>query len=162
MSQAPQVVAFPSKSPKAKSPSRKAAKQINRQAIAATALGGVAVALAALSLNDLASGIALVSPNVATWQAWALAVGVDCSFIATELIALTIGDKLRKTIARYSQGLIAGTMIGSAIMNAFAFAHGVTGWQAYAAGFEGAVIPALIFVATKIATTVWIDSHSRA
>jgi hypothetical protein len=51
-------------------------------------------------------------------------------------------------------------MVGSAVMNAFAFAHGVTGWQAYAAGFEGMVIPGLIFVATKIATTVWIDANN--
>ena len=147
---------------KAKSPSKRAIKANRRQAMTATALGGVAVALAALSLNDLASGIALVSPNVSTWQAWALAIGIDAGFITTELVQLTIGEKLRKAIARYSQGLIGGTMVGSAVMNAFAFAHGVTGWQAYAAGFEGAVIPALIFVATKIATTVWIDSQAKA
>jgi hypothetical protein len=80
-------------------PSKRAMKANRRQAMTATALGGVAVALAALSLNDLASGIALVSPNVSTWQAWALAIGIDAGFITTELVQLTISEKLRKAIA---------------------------------------------------------------
>jgi hypothetical protein len=129
--------------------------------MAATALGGVAVALAALSLHDLADGIALVSPGSSGWQSWALAVGIDCGFITTELLQLTIGEKLRKQISRYSQGLIVGTMCGSAVMNAAAFAASASGWRAYAAAALGVAIPGLIFVLTKLATTAWIDANNR-
>jgi hypothetical protein len=143
-------------------PSRKAVKANQRQAMTATALGGVAVAAAALSLCDLAHGIALVSPASAGWQSWALAISIDCGFIGTELVQLTIGEKLQRSIARYSQSLIAGTMVGSAVMNAAAFAASASGWQTYAAAALGAAIPGLIFVLTKISTTVWIDSHAKA
>ena len=143
-------------------PSKRALKANRRQAMTATVLGGVAVALAALSLSDLAHGIALASPGSAGWQSWALAIGIDCGFIGTELVQLTIGEKLRKAIGRYSQSLIAGTMIGSAVMNAAAFAASASGWQQCAAAALGIAIPGLIYVLTKIATTVWIDSQAKA
>jgi hypothetical protein len=53
-----------------------------------------------------------------------MAVGIDLGFIALEASQLaTVGEKLRKQIARWTRHAILGTVIGSAAMNAFAFHH---------------------------------------
>ena len=93
---------------------------------------------------------------------WALAIGIDCGFIATEFTQLAIGDKLRRAISGYTKPLIIGTMLGSAAMNAFAFAASATGlWQVAAAAL-GAAIPGMIYALTRIAAAVYIDTHSRS
>jgi hypothetical protein len=113
MNQATQVIRPTAFKVKA-APSKRAVKANRRQAMAATGLATVAIALAALSLADLAHGVALVSPGSAGWQSWALAIGIDCGFITTEFGQLTIGEKLRKAIACYAKPLIIGTMIKAA------------------------------------------------
>jgi hypothetical protein len=47
-------------------------------------------------------------------------------------------------VTRYAPPAIVGTLLGSAIMNAFAFASQSDGWMTYAAIVLGLVIPALI------------------
>ena len=69
-----------------------------------------------------------------------------------------MGEKLRKHIARWTRHAIIGTAIGSAAMNAFAFAAqtGVggegTAWMASAAVTLGIAIPALVYALMRVGT----------
>jgi hypothetical protein len=89
-------------------------------------VGGVAVALTALSLHDLADGVRIVTHS-ATCQSYAMASGIDLGFISTELVMLTASDKSRKTLSKFANPAIIGTLCGSAVMNAFAFAKDADG-----------------------------------
>ena len=73
----------------------------------------------------------------------------------------TGGRSVDVQIGRYTQSLIGGTMIGSAVMNAFAFTASATGWQVYAAAAFGIAIPGMIYALMKIAAAVYIDSNNR-
>jgi hypothetical protein len=85
----------------------------------------------ALSLHHLADGIMLVTKAPA-WEAWPEGTGIDLGFVSMELatIAATT-DKLRKAIGRYTKPAIAGTLAGSAVMNAFAFGMQADGYESY-------------------------------
>jgi hypothetical protein len=50
---------------------------------------------------------------------------------------LTIGEKLRKAVSCYVKPAIAGTLIGSAMLNAFAFATGADGVAMQPSGSDG-------------------------
>lgn len=133
-------------------------KRLSRQRLAAVGLGGVAVALTALSLSHLAHGVQMVTGSLA-WEAWAMAVGIDLGFVALELgqIAVTT-ETLRKQVARYSKPAIIGTLAGSAVMNAFAFAAPASGWcMTSAAIVLGVAIPALVYCLTRIGACLYID-----
>ena len=136
-------------------------KAMRRQMLASSAVGVVSVTLTALSLCHLAQGIEIVT-SAATWESWAMATGIDLGFIsleAAQLMATT--DKLRKAISRYTRPAIIGTLTGSAIMNAFAFASQTTGWKVYAAIALGTAIPALIYAMTRIGAALYIDCHTK-
>jgi hypothetical protein len=113
----------PAKQTRVASTSKRAVKALRRQTITAGLVGGVAVALTALSLHDLAEGVRIVTHS-ATWQSYAMASGIDLGFISTELAMLTASDKERKAIAKFANPAIIGTLCGSAVMNAFAFRQG--------------------------------------
>src|SRR5580704_2914168 len=82
---------------------RKALKALRRQSGAAIAIGAVGVTLVTLSLNHLAHGIELVTA-APTWEAWAMAVGIDLGFVALEASQLAAaGEKLRKQIAHFTK-----------------------------------------------------------
>jgi hypothetical protein len=102
-----------------------------------------------LSLSHLAHGIEIVTHSAA-WEGWALAVGIDCGFILMELACITtVADKVRRVVERYPRPAIAGTLAGSAVMNAFAFASGVSTLQMQIAGsVMGCAIPALVHCLT--------------
>lgn len=161
-----QVIALPTKSaPKSQrtaTKSRRAVRAMRRQALAAAGIGLVAATLTGLSLSHLAHGIALVTA-APDWQAWSMAVGIDLGFVGLELSQLTIGEKLRKAVACYTRPAIAGTLIGSAALNAFAFATGASGplMQA-AAAVLGLAIPGLIYALTRIGAAIYIDTHARS
>jgi hypothetical protein len=76
--------------------------------------------LTALSLKHLASGIAGVT-GCDAWEGWAMAAGIDLGFVALELAQLSVGDRVRRQIARFAKPAIIGTLAGSATMNAVAF-----------------------------------------
>jgi hypothetical protein len=123
----------------------RATKAIRRQAGTAVAVGLVAVTLTALSLSHLAHGVEIVTGSSLA-ESWAMAIGIDCGFIALELSQLAIGDRVRKQIARFARPAILGTLAGSAAMNAFAFAaQTVNPWMLAAAVILGIAIPALIY-----------------
>jgi hypothetical protein len=71
------VVRLPSTRPQARPhTTKRAAKALRRRTITAYFVGGVAVALTALSLHDLAEGVRIVTHG-ATWQSYAMASGID-------------------------------------------------------------------------------------
>ena len=136
-------LSFPKKSSKPGS-SRSFQKKLKRQAMAGTAIGSVAVVLTGLSLDHLATGIEIVT-NVSGWQNWAMAIAIDLGFITLELAQLSATtDKVSKVISRFTKPAIAGTMIGSAFMNAFAFSAQASGYMVGPAIVLGLAIPAMI------------------
>jgi hypothetical protein len=159
----PNVVHLPTPTKATVTRRSRANKAIRRQSLAAIGIGLVACTVTALSLHHLADGIMLVTKAPA-WEAWSEGTGIDLGFISMELatIAATT-DKLRKAISRYSKPAIAGTLAGSAVMNAFAFAMPADGYVSMAAGtLLSAAIPALVYCLTRIGAALYIDCHSRA
>lgn len=142
---------------------RRAVRALRRQAGTAVGVGCVAVTLTALSLNHLAHGIEIVT-GCHSWEGWAMAVGIDLGFIALELSGIaTMSERLRRHAARFAKPAIIGTLIGSAAMNAFAFAAGAaTAYMMAAAVTLGIAIPALIYALTRVGAALWIDCHGRA
>jgi hypothetical protein len=135
---------------------------LRRQQLTAGLVGGVAVALTALSLHDLAQGVQIVTHGSA-WQSYAMASGVDLGFISTELVMLTASDKERKALAKFTTPAIIGTLCASAVMNAFAFAKDADGAMMTAAAIAmGVAIPALIYAFTRIGADRWISAHNKA
>lgn len=143
-------------------PSSKAATRANQQRVAAYGIIGVALVLAGLSLTDLSSGIELVT-RCATWQAWALAIGVDMGFVAMELATMAVStDKLRKRISKYTRPAIIATMTGSAMLNALAFAWTAQGYAMQAGAVVlGIAIPALVYVLTRVGAEMIIDQRQQ-
>jgi hypothetical protein len=93
-----------------------------------------------------------------------LAIGIDCGFILMELACITtVADKVRRVVERYAGRLIAGTLAGSTVMNAFAFASDADTLQMQIAGsVMGCSIPALVYCLTRIGAALYIDCYSRA
>jgi hypothetical protein len=81
----PRVVSLPDR--RARPHNRRTLKALGRQSDAAIAIGGVGVTLVTLSLNHLAHGIELVT-GAPTWEAWAMAIGIDLGFVALEGVAV--------------------------------------------------------------------------
>jgi hypothetical protein len=137
-------------------------KAIRRQAGTAVGIGTVAVTLTALSLSHLSHGIEIVT-GAQSWESWAMAVGIDLGFVALELAQIaTVAERVRKQIGKYARPAIIGTLIGSAGMNAFAFAaQTVNPWMMAAAVTLGVAIPSLIYALTRVGAALYIDCHSR-
>jgi hypothetical protein len=151
---------------KVPTPSRRdqrASRALRRQGGTAVAIGGVAVTLTALSLSHLAHGITIVT-GAETWEAWAMAVGIDLGFIALELSQIaTVSDRLRKNVSRFARPAILGTLAGSAAMNAFAFAaQAANPWMLAAAITLGVAIPALICALTRVGAALYLDCDAWA
>jgi len=93
-----------------------------------------------------------------------MAVGIDLGFVALEASQLAaMGEKVRRQIARWARPAILGTVIGSAGMNAFAFAaHTTTVWMTSAAVTLGIAIPALVYALMRVGAALYIDCHSKA
>lgn len=139
----------------------RATRALRRQAATAAGIGLVAVTLTGLSLSHLAHGVALVTGS-SDLESWAMAIGVDLGFVALELSQISIGDRLRKQVGKYAKPAILGTLVGSAAMNAFAFAGQATNYWTMSAGIAlGVAIPALIYAMTKVGAMMYIDTNSR-
>ena len=153
-------LSFPKKSSKPGSP-RSFQKKLKRQAMAGTAIGSVAVVLTGLSLDHLATGIEIVT-NVSGWQNWAMAIAIDLGFITLELAQLSATtEKVSKAISRFTKPAIAGTMIGSDFMNAFAFAALASGYMVGPAIVLGLAIPAMIYSLTRVGAALYVDCDSK-
>lgn len=139
----------------------RATKALKRQAAMATGVGFVACTLTTLSLNHLAKGVELVT-HADGPEAWAMAVGIDVGFVALELSQLVINERVRKQISKYSRPAILGTLVGSAVMNSFAFMAQAEGYvMLTAAALLGIAIPGLVYCLTRVAAALALDCHTR-
>jgi hypothetical protein len=114
------------------------------------------------SLSHLAHGITIVS-GTGGWQSWALAVAIDLGMAASETAMITPGERVKKDIKWYSASMIAGTLVLSAAMNAFAFAAQATTLPFEIAGVVfGVSVPAAIYVLLRQAAALFLDSRRRS
>lgn len=141
----------------------RATRALRRQAATAAGIGLVAATVTALSLRHLSHGIGIVT-GAEGWEAWAMAVGIDLGFVALELAQVaTVSERVRKQVAKFAKPAIVGTLLGSAGMNAFAFAAQATGtWTIAAAVALGVSIPALVYCLTRVGAALYVDTHARA
>lgn len=146
------------KSPVAKKISPKQIKIARQRRYAAFALCGFAVVLTCLSLTDLSEGIKLVT-KCAAWQSWALAIGIDCSFLGFEVAAMTCPTNAKVT--RITFPAIIALLSMSAIFNALAFSHEAAGWEIIPAVGLGVAIPAIIFALTKVAGAILLIDTAK-
>ncbi len=152
-----QVVKFPKKvakvNPKVSSTHR---RQLRQQLLSGAAVSVVALTLTGLSLNHLAHGISIVTHSD-MMEAWAMAIGIDLGFVAVEMAQMSVtNEKLLKDISKYANPTIVGTMVGSAVLNAFAFVAQAEGWMMIPAVIMGLAIPAMIYSLTKIGTKMYL------
>lgn len=132
---------------------------IKRQAMAATAIGAIGLVLTTLSLKHLSHGVEIVT-GVDAWESWAMAIGIDLSFIALEVAQLCCStETLRKEIEKWTKPSIVGTMIGSAAMNAFAFGMAANGLWIIPAVTLGLAIPTLIYILTRISVKMYLNGQ---
>jgi hypothetical protein len=133
--------------------------RVQRQLAASAAVAAIGLVLTALSLSHLAHGVAIVT-GIPAWQSWATAIGFDLTLIALESAQLVaIGEPVRREIARWARPSILGVLVGSACMNAFAFAEKVSGWWLAPAIAIGIAIPCLIYVLTRISVALFLATQ---
>jgi len=161
MTQAANVISIakPSKTLPKRRTTNKATKQARHQLLAGVAVGAVALTLTGLSLTHLAHGIEIVTA-APSWEAWSMAVGIDCGFVVLEVARLAVTEKLAREIQKYAAPTIIGTLIGSALLNAFAFGAAASGYIVVPAVALGLAIPAMIYSLTTVATKMYLGRKS--
>jgi hypothetical protein len=145
---------------------KQAAKALHRQGATAMSVGIVAAILTTLSLAHLAAGITALT-GASAWEGWALAIGIDLGFVALELCQLaTVSEKVRKEVSWFAKPAIVGTLVGSAGMNAVAFASRYITIDPVAmtaaAIVLGVAIPTLIYCLPRVGAALAADCHARA
>jgi hypothetical protein len=111
-------------------------------------LAATTLALLAVSLFHLAEGVQLLT-ECPTWQAWALAIGIDLMFCASEYAIITEGNDA-PSIRHWGEGLTAMTVAMSAGLNAMAFSHNHIDWDHSAAAGFGIFIPTAVYITTQM------------
>jgi hypothetical protein len=130
--------------------------KLRRQGRAAVMVGLVALVMVALSLKHLAHGVELITGSP-QWEAWAMAIGIDLSFISIELGQLVaVTEAVRRRGERFARPMIAGTLVGSAAMNAYAFGWQAVGYMTYPAAGFGLAIPVIIYLLTRYGAGLWL------
>jgi len=152
-------IAKPAKALPKRRTTNKATKQAHHQLLAGVAVGAVALTLTGLSLTHLAHGIEIVT-SAPSWEAWSMAVGIDCGFVVLEVAQLAVTEKLAREIRKYAAPTIMGTLIGSALLNAFAFGAAATGYIVVPAVALGLAIPAMIYSLTTVATKMYLGRRN--
>jgi hypothetical protein len=112
-------------------------------------LAGTTVGLMAVSLTHLSDGVTQLTA-IPSWQAWAMAIGIDCMLISVALAQLTSPPDVKKDIAIVARCMEAGTLIMSASLNALAFTGGAFDAAHWAQVAFGCFVPAAISGATYI------------
>jgi hypothetical protein len=107
------------------------------------------IALMGVSLTHLSDGVTQLTA-IPSWQAWAMAVGIDCMLISTALAQLTAPADVKKDIALVAHCMEAGTLVMSAGLNALAFTGGAFDAAHWAQVAFGCFVPAAISGATYI------------
>lgn len=140
--------------------SKRLREKLTRQRMFSYAIGGVALTLTALSLSHLAEGVGALTHSSA-WHSWAMAAGIDLGFICLELGQLVIvAEKVKAQVERYARPAIIGTLLVSALMNAYAFGHQCDTLPfLMAACALGIAVPALVYVLTRVSVAMWLDTQ---
>jgi hypothetical protein len=112
-------------------------------------LAGTTVGLMAVSLTHLSDGVTQLTA-IPEWQAWAMAIGIDCMLISVALAQLTAPPDVKKDIAVVAHIMEAGTLVMSAGLNALAFTGGAFDAAHWAQIAFGCFVPAAISGATYI------------
>jgi uncharacterized membrane protein YjfL (UPF0719 family) len=133
------------RNPRGVSKVKRAIKKPNTHA--KLALAGTTLAVLTASLYDLIGGIQTLT-DCPTWQAWAMALGIDALFMATEYCVLTTAEP--EKIKRYADPLITLTLAMSAGLNALNLCHGQLDLDHSGAIAFGIVLPIVIYLATHI------------
>lgn len=107
------------------------------------------VGLMAVSLTHLSDGVTQLTA-IPSWQAWAMAIGIDCMLISVALAQLTAPVDVKKDIAVVAHAMEAGTLVMSAGLNALAFTGGAFDAAHWAQIAFGCFVPAAISGATYI------------
>jgi hypothetical protein len=66
-----------------------------------------------------------------------------------------VTERTRKVIARYARPTILALMLGSAALNALAFAWEASGWKLYPAVALGVVVPYVIYALMRVGVALW-------
>jgi hypothetical protein len=106
--------------------------------------------LLALSLVHLSTGIELIT-HCHSWEAMALALGVDAAMVCCEAALLVSGAGTLKIIKSWASWTILCTVVASAGLNSLAFAQTAEGVWLFASIAAGCAVPALIYALTRIA-----------
>jgi hypothetical protein len=112
-------------------------------------LAATTVGLMAVSLTHLSDGVTQLTA-IPTWQAWAMAIGIDCMLISVALAQLTAPPEVKRDIAAVAHTMEAGTLVMSAGLNALAFTGGAFDAAHWAQIAFGCFVPAAISGATYI------------
>jgi hypothetical protein len=106
-------------------------------------LAGTTVGLMAVSLTHLSDGVTQLTA-IPSWQAWAMAVGIDCMLISVALAQLTAAPDVKRDINLVARCMEAGTLVMSAGLNALAFTGGAFDAAHWAQVAFGCFVPAAI------------------
>ena len=140
------------KSKPAKRPERHIVGKRARRRQRVAGFGAVIIAgvLTALSLTHLAHGVQTIT-SAPSWEAYALAVGIDLGFLSCEMAHLSaVSEEAKRMVSKFARPTVIATLGASAILNAFAFANSLEGFALVPAIMLGAAIPALIYSLTRI------------
>lgn len=138
-------------SPSVGNTTRRTPRATRNQLYGAYATGTVAVLLQGLSLTHLASGIAGITAQ-SLGESVALAGGIDLGFIALEVATVVALAPIRKLAHPMAIALI----VLSSVLNAYAMAAGAsTTLNTIVAAALGAIIPALVWVLTKVSVQMF-------
>jgi len=137
-------------------------RKLNRQKASAAAVGAVAASLISLSLDHQAYGVSLIT-NAVGWHPWAMAVGIDLSYVSLEVSKLCCAtEKGWKKVEVTCQRAVAALLGGSAVLNALAFACRApeAPFHTFQVGAAvlGLAIPAVVYVLTQHAATLYLDA----
>ena len=135
-------------------------RKLSRQRTMSYVIGLVGITLTGLSLSHLADGVQQLTHS-SPWHAWAMATGIDFGFVSLELGQLAVAtEALRRQVSKWCKPAILGTLVASAMMNAYAFAAQAEGTTVMvAACLLGCAIPAMIYVLSRVSVAMWIDAH---
>jgi hypothetical protein len=112
-------------------------------------LAATTVGLMAVSLTHLSDGVIQLTA-IPQWQAWAMAIGIDCMLISVALAQLTASPEVKRDIAAVAHTMEAGTLVMSAGLNSLAFTGGAFDAAHWAQIAFGCFVPAAISGATFI------------
>jgi hypothetical protein len=120
----------------------------------------VALALIVISLEHLATGISMIFGQ-AFWIGVLAAIAIDTGMIASEVVLITMGKKLRESAA-YATRYVYGTVIASMLLNSMAFYANAEGvFHQGLAILAGCSLPLGIWTLTRVAGGVWLAANNR-